>query len=68
MFAAMQQGATVSWDPVRRTAPIQAWHIVVAVILFACLIYGVVWSARRRSEKGRGSLDLLQRGSRDRMP
>ena len=68
MFAAMQQEATVSWEPIVRTAPIRPWEIVVALILFVCLIYGVVWSARRRSEKGRGSLDLLQRGSRDRMP
>ena len=67
MFAAMQQDATISWDPVR-AAPIRPWEIVVALILFVCLIYGVVWWARRSSEKSRGSLGLLQGEPRDRMP
>ena len=39
MFAPMQQDATISWEP----GPIRPWQIVVAVILFVCLIYGVVW-------------------------
>jgi len=68
MFAAMQQEATVSWEPIVRTAPLRAWHIVVAVILFVCLTYGVVWWGRRRSEKNEGSLGLLRREPRDRMP
>jgi hypothetical protein len=31
---------------------------MVAVFLFACVIYGVVWWARRRSENNPGSLHL----------
>jgi hypothetical protein len=56
---AMQQEATVSWDPVVvHTSPLKTWHIVVAVLLFAVVIYVTVLWTRRRSEKNPGSLRL----------
>jgi hypothetical protein len=54
----MQQEATVSWEPVVHTSPLKTWHIVVAMLLFAVVIYGTVWWTRRRSEKSPGSLRL----------
>jgi hypothetical protein len=54
----MQQNGTVTFEPVVQTSTLKTWHIVVAVFLFACLIYGVVWWGRRRSENNPGSLRL----------
>ena len=56
----MQQDSTVTWEPVGHTATIKTWQIIVAVFLFACLIYGVVWWTRRRSENSPGSLGVRE--------
>jgi heme A synthase len=53
----MQQDGTITFEPVVQTSILKMWHIVVAVFLFACVIYGVVWLARRHSENN-GSLRL----------
>jgi hypothetical protein len=52
----MQQGGTITFEPVVQTSTLKTWQILVAVFLFACVIYGVVWWARRRSENNAGSL------------
>jgi membrane protein DedA with SNARE-associated domain len=54
----MQQGATVTWEPVVQTSQLKTWHIIVAALLFALVIYGTVWWTRRRSERNPGSLRL----------
>jgi hypothetical protein len=54
----MQQNVTITFDPVVQTSTFKTWHIIVAVFLFACVIYGVVWWARRRPENNPGSLYL----------
>ena len=41
----MQQDGTIAFDPVVQTSTLKTWHIIVAVFLFACVIYGVVWWA-----------------------
>jgi hypothetical protein len=52
----MQQDGRISFEPVAQTSSLRAWHVMVAVFLFACVIYGVVWWARKRSESNPGSL------------
>jgi hypothetical protein len=54
----MQQDGTITFAPVVQTATLRTWHIIVAALLFACVIYGVVWWARRRSKNDPGSLNL----------
>jgi hypothetical protein len=54
----MQQDGTIAFEPVVQTSTLKTWHIIVAVFLFACVIFGVVWLARRRAEKNPGSLYL----------
>jgi len=56
----MQRGATITFEPVMRTSTLKTWHIILAVFLFACVIYAVVWWARKRSENNSGF--LLSRG------
>ena len=55
---AMQQDGTITFEPVVQTSTLKTWHIIVAVFLFACMFYGVVWWARRRSESNPVSLYL----------
>ena len=52
----MQQGPTITFEPVRQTSTLKTWHIIVAVFLFTCVIYGVVWWTRRRTENKSVSL------------
>jgi len=54
----VQQDGTITFAPVVQTSALKTWHIIIAVFLFACVIYGVVWWARRRSENNPGSLHL----------
>jgi hypothetical protein len=56
----MQQDGTIAFEPVVQTSALKTWHILVAVFLFACVIYGVVWWARRRPENNPGSLYLRE--------
>jgi hypothetical protein len=46
----MQQDRTIAFEPVVQTSALKTWHIIVAVFLFACVIYGIVWWARRHPE------------------
>ena len=52
----MQESASVTWEPVVQTSTFKTWHLVLAVLLFACVVYAVVWWARKRSESVTGSL------------
>jgi hypothetical protein len=54
----MQDSASVTWEPVVQTSTLKTWHLVVAVFLFACVVYAVVWWARKRSESAAGSLGV----------
>jgi heme A synthase len=56
--AGMQQDGTIAWEPVVQPSTLKTWHVMVAVFLFVCVIYGVVWWARRRPENNPGSLSL----------
>ena len=56
----MQQDATITWEPAVRTSPLETWHIVVAAILFVCLIFAAVWWSRRQSEENPGTLNLRE--------
>jgi hypothetical protein len=46
----MQQDGTITFERVVQTSTLKTWHIIVAVLLFACVIYGVLWWSRRRSD------------------
>jgi hypothetical protein len=37
---------------------LQTWYVIVAILLFAGLIGGVVWLSRKRSRENPGSLHL----------
>jgi hypothetical protein len=58
----MQQDGTIAWEPVVQPSTFKTWYAIVAVFLFVCVIYGVLWWARRRAENNPGSLQL--RGDR----
>ena len=55
----MQQDAVVTFEPIAPTFTLKTWHMIVAVFLFACVMYFVVWRARRRSDN-EGSLRLRE--------
>jgi predicted membrane protein len=42
---------TIAFEPVVQTSILKTLHVIVAVFLLACVIYDVVWLARRRSER-----------------
>jgi hypothetical protein len=52
----MQQDGIISWEPVAQIYTLKPWQIVIAVFLFACVIYAVVWWTRRRPENNPGFL------------
>jgi hypothetical protein len=58
----MQQEGTITFEPVVHTSPLETWHIVVAVLLFAAVICGLVWRSRRQAGENPGTLNL--RGDR----
>jgi hypothetical protein len=53
----MQQGGSITFERVAQYPALETWHVVVAAILFACVIYGANWRLRK-SESDAGSLRL----------
>ena len=57
----MQESESITFDRIPRPIPLlPPWAIVLAVVLFAALIYFVVWRSRRRSKEQK-SLNLGER-------
>jgi hypothetical protein len=54
----MQQDGSITFERVIPTSPIETWHLVVALLLFAAIVGAVVRRSGRRSEKNSGTLDL----------
>ena len=47
--ARMQQSESITFDPVQvHQPPLKTWHIALGIVLFACLIYGIIWRLRKR--------------------
>jgi hypothetical protein len=53
----MQEDASISFDPVR-PAPLEKWHIVLALIVFLVVIAAIIWGLRKRPDKTPGTLNL----------
>ncbi len=47
----MQESTSITFDPVQHTSLLQPWEIVLAIVLFAGLIYFAIWRSRRRSKQ-----------------
>ncbi len=53
----MQQDGTVIFERVTQRSPLETWHVVAALLLFAAIIYAVLRS-RRQAEKNDWTLNL----------
>ncbi|HZS54867.1 MAG TPA: hypothetical protein VFA65_10720 [Bryobacteraceae bacterium] len=56
----MQESESITFEPIRASPGLHLWEIVLALILFAALIWWVVWRSRKRSKK-QDYLDLSGR-------
>jgi hypothetical protein len=59
---------SVSWDPVVQTSTLKTWHLVLAVFLFACVVYAVVGgrvNGLRASQGACESIDPIPAACRD---
>jgi hypothetical protein len=53
----MQDSASITFERIRHTSALEPWEIVLAILLFAGLIYFAIWRSCRQSKKP-GSLNL----------
>ena len=54
----VQENPSISFEPARPST-LEPWQIVLAFILFVCVIAAIVWRLRRRSSQNNpGSLEL----------
>ncbi len=54
----MQVPDGINFDPVVDRPELHAWQLILAVVLFAGLIFGAVWWSRRHANRNAGSLKL----------
>jgi hypothetical protein len=56
----MQESTSFTFEPIRHRSALEPWEIVLALLVFAGLIYFAIWRSRRQSTKP-GSLKLGRR-------
>ena len=56
----MQESASVTFEPIR-PSPLEPWEILLAIVLFVCVIAAFLWKRRHRASDNHGSLDLNQK-------
>jgi preprotein translocase subunit YajC len=53
----MQESTSIRFEPIRHTSVLHPWEVVLALLVFAGLVYFAIWRSRKRSKEN-GSLHL----------